>query len=462
MAHLVDIPVSTEVVRLRRRGVQITAVAPGSLAAEAGLEVGDRILKVGENRLRDVLDWRFHAGGETDVELLVEKHDGEVWELEVELDEGEDWGIEFEGIYPRQCANDCIFCFIKQNPAGARAPLFIKDEDIRLSFLHGNYTTMTSLTETEFQRIVTQRLSPQYVSVHATEPELRRYMLGRSRADDIMTTLRRLIAERIDIHAQVVLCPYINDGEALLRTVDDLAGLHPGLVSVAVVPLGMSKLHAERDKLRPVTDEWCRRVIEQMKPVQRALRQRLNTTFAFLGDEFYLRAGVRVPGPVHYGEYPQIEDGVGMVRRFETLMAKARRRGRAVPRALRSGTLATGRLFAPVLERALATLNGQLEGAFTVLPVRNGFFGEEITVAGLLTGRDVLAAAADVKGDFLVVPADALRSHDRVFLDGLHPDDVARELGRPVLDSDEFLKRAGLTETVLPLHRETYPHVPFL
>src|SRR4051812_37381624 len=185
MAHLIDIP-DSKFVMLRRSGVQIMGVEPDSLAEDVGLEAGDRLIKVGENRLRDVIDWRFYAGGETELTITVEKAGGEVWELEVEIDEGEDWGLEFETIMPRQCANDCIFCFIKQNPAGARRSLFIKDEDVRLSFLHGNYTTMTSMTDREFRRIVEQRLSPQYVSVHATEPELRRYMLGRPTPDDII------------------------------------------------------------------------------------------------------------------------------------------------------------------------------------------------------------------------------------------------------------------------------------
>lgn len=446
MAHLIDIPES-KFVTLRRGGVQITSVEPGSIADEMGLEAGDRLLKVNDDRLRDVLDWRFYAGGETEMVVSVEKTSGEVWELDVEIDEGDDWGLEFETIMPRQCANDCVFCFIKQNPVGARKSLFIKDEDIRLSFLHGNYTTMTSMTEREFRRIVEQRLSPQYVSVHATDPELRRMMLGRPKADDIVATIRRLTTEGIEVHAQIVLCPTMNDGDALEKTLRDLAALYPGVVSAAVVPLGVSALHSERDRLTPATDEWCGGIIDQVRPLQRELRRSLGTTFAFLGDEFYLRAGRSLPSARHYGEYPQIEDGVGMVRRFERRVQEAVARGGRFPKRLRRGTLATGRLFHGSLARATGEINARFGTELEPLAVTNRFFGEEITVAGLLTGSCFLAAKEHVRGEFLVVPADSLRSHDRVFLDGMALDELERELGMPVYDGDAFFAQAGLGAT---------------
>lgn len=463
MAHLIDIP-DTPIVRLRRSGVQITGVEPGSLGEAVGLEAGDRLLRVGDKKLRDVIDWRFYTGGETEVTVAVEKADGDLWDLEVELDEGEDWGLEFETMIPRQCANDCIFCFIKQNPEDARRPLFIKDEDIRLSFLHGNYTTMTSLTEAEFNRIVEQRLSPQYVSVHATDPELRRFMLGRKRPDDILATMRRLVDANIELHAQVVLCPTINDGAALEKTLRDLAAMHPGVVSAAVVPLGMSQLHAERERLVETTDAWCAEIIDMVRPWQREFRRTLGTTFAFLGDEFYLRAGRPLPSARHYGEYPQIEDGVGMIRGFRTAVARALPEAGPVPDDMRRGTLATGRLFHGTLAAAVAEANDALGTSWTATAVTNRYFGEEITVAGLLTGGDYLAARDQIVGGFLVVPADSLRSHDRIFLDGMSIEDLERELGVTVYDSDEFFASVGLSdpEAEYAPQRESYPQVPFL
>jgi putative radical SAM enzyme (TIGR03279 family) len=462
MAHEVIVP-EGNVVKLRRIGVTVTSVEPGSLAEDMGFEAGDRILKVNDRRIRDVIDWRYYTSGETDLAVAVEKADGELWDLDVEIDEGDDWGLEFETMMPRQCANDCIFCFIKQNPADARKPLFIKDEDIRLSFLHGNYTTMTSLTRAEFDRIVEQRLSPQYVSVHATDPELRRYMLGRKTPDDILGTIRRLVERGIDIHAQIVLCPGINDGEQLRRTVFELSSLHPGVVSAAIVPLGMSELHAEREKLTPATPEWCASVIDVVRPWQREFRRTIGSTFAFLGDEFYLLAGRPLPSARHYGEYPQIEDGVGMVRRFQRGLERALVDAAPLPGHLRHGTLATGRLFAGPLEQAARLVNARLDSSLCAIGVTNTYFGEEITVAGLVSGRCFLAARDRIVGDFLVIPKDALRSHDCVFIDGMHPDDLERELGIPVYDSDTFLAEAGLAdadEAYAP-PRESYPQVPF-
>jgi putative radical SAM enzyme (TIGR03279 family) len=303
---------------------------------------------------------------------------------------------------------------------------------------------MTSMTDREFRRIVEQRLSPQYVSVHATEPELRRYMLGRSTPDDIVRTLGRLVEAGIEVHAQIVLCPEINDGAALEKTVHDLAALHPGLVSAAIVPLGVSQIHTDRDKLTPATDEWCGQIIDQVRPWQKKFRRELGTTFAFLGDEFYIRAGRPLPSVRHYGEYPQIEDGVGMVRRFNRRIDDALASREPLPEHLRRGTLATGRLFHPILADAVARINERFGSELTAISVTNRFFGEEISVAGLLTGGDYAAARGAIEGDFLVIPADSLRSHDRIFLDGMSFEDLEREIGVPVYDSEEFLAEAGL------------------
>src|SRR5258707_14730833 len=256
-----EFAVTPAVTQIRRRGVEISEVVPGSLGAELELEPGDRIMRVNGRVVRDYLDFRFQSSGETDLVFDVRKHTGEDWELNIERDEAEDFGLGFEQIVPRQCANECLFCFCKGNPETARPSLFVRDEDVRLSFLYGNYTTLTSITEDEMRRVIEQRLSPQYVSVHATDLEVRAYLLGidKERAD-ISGKIRQIIDAGIEIHAQVVLCPTINDGEVLRKTIADLADLHPRVSSVAIVPLGLTR-YLDDPRLTAVTPEFCRHPI---------------------------------------------------------------------------------------------------------------------------------------------------------------------------------------------------------
>src|SRR5256714_12915918 len=264
-----EFAVTPAVNQIRRRGVTITDVLVGSIGAELELEPGDRIMRVNGRVVRDYLDFRFQSSGETEVVFEVRKHTGEDWELNIERDEAEDFGLSFEQIVPRQCANECLFCFCKGNPETARPSLFVRDEDVRLSFLYGNYTTLTSISEDEMRRVIEQRLSPQYVSVHATDLEVRAYLLGidRERAD-ISAKMRRMIDAGIEIHAQVVLCPKINDGEILRKTIHDLAGFYPHISSVAIVPLGLTR-YLKDERLTPVTAELCRRTIRERSEERR-------------------------------------------------------------------------------------------------------------------------------------------------------------------------------------------------
>lgn len=417
------------------KGVVVTAVDPFGLGSETGIEAGDRITKVNGRAIGDVIDFQFYTGSEDRVRLEVVKQSGGKIELDVEVGEGEVWGLDFEYFSPRQCANDCIFCFCNQNPKGSRESLFFKDEDTRLSFLHGNYTTMSSISKLEMDRIIEQRLSPQYVSVHATDPEVRRYLLGRKRPDDVLAKMRYLAEHDVDLHAQIVLCPDINDGDVLRRTVFDLAELHPRLSSVAIVPVVFTKLHNYYDRLTVVTDQFCRELIKEVRSWQHEFRGRFGTTFAFLADEFYLRAGVPLPGRSHYGDYPQIEDGVGMVRRFVTDAKKTLSRGslnlEVSPKSLH-GTVATGELFYPILSPYVNELNEKFKTKLKVIDVRNMFFGEEVTVAGLLSGSDLLRARPQIAGDFLIVPEQACLKSGHVFLDDLTIENLESELGIPV------------------------------
>src|SRR6476660_1670020 len=273
-----EFAVAPAVTSIRRRGVEIAEVSPASLGFELELESGDRIIKVNGRPVRDYLDFRFQTAGETELVLEVRKSTGEDWELQIERGEGEDFGLSFEQIVPRQCANECIFCFCKGNPEDARPSLFIRDEDIRLSFLYGNYTTLTSLTDDEMKRIVEQRLSPQYVSVHATDLKTRAYLLGvdESRAD-ISDKLKFLLDNDIEIHAQVVLCPEINDGVVLEKTLRDLALHYPKVISTAVVPVALTRYNTD-ERLTRVTSEFCRATIRQVDKLQKDFRTTLGTT----------------------------------------------------------------------------------------------------------------------------------------------------------------------------------------
>ena len=461
-----EFAVTPAVTQLRRPGVTIEAVKQESIADQVGLGAGDRIVRVNGRPVRDYLDFRFQTSGETEMILIVKKSDGETWEVDIERDEGEDLGIDFEQIIPRQCANECIFCFCKGNPEDARPSLFVRDEDIRLSFLYGNYTTMTSITADEMNRIIEQRLSPQYVSVHATDLKTRAYLLGVEEPKaDISDKLDRLLASGIKIHAQVVLCPGINDGEQLQKTLRDLAGRHPGVVSTAVVPVALT-LYNTDERLTKVTSAFCRRTIEEVGLLQEEFRASLGTTFAFLGDEIYLKAGVPVPSREHYGDYPQIEDGVGMIRSFENeferflgslagggpagfamesvnvrtheiaALPKAVAGSPAFKKGSLRGTIMTGEMFAPVLSGQIAKLNEQTGSRLTVAAVPNTYFGGDVSVAGLLTGQDVMAAKDLIEGDFLVIPGHIIKSDEPILLDGMSFGDLKARLDVPVYDLD--------------------------
>jgi putative radical SAM enzyme (TIGR03279 family) len=430
-----EFAVAPAVATIRRRGVEICDVTPESLGAELELEPGDRIIRINGRVVRDYLDFRFQTAGETELELEVKKSSGELWALQVERMESEDFGLTFEAIVPRQCANECIFCFCKGNPADARPSLFVRDEDIRLSFLYGNYTTLTSITDDEMRRIIEQRLSPQYISVHATDLDVRAQLLGVSKERaDISSKLTQLLDAGISVHAQVVLCPEINDGEVLRKTINDLAAEFPRISSVAIVPLGLTRYNTD-PRLTPVTPEFCRRTIKQVRSIQRELRSRLGTTFAYLGDEVYLKAGVRIPGRRHYGSYPQIEDGIGMVRSFES--AFDRILGRLDQRPLSNpakvhGTIFTGTLFAPVLQKKFDELNDRFDTRLHVEGVENKYFGGDVSVAGLLSGGDMIAAREKIRGDFLILPKTVLKSDEDIMLDGTRLDELRDNFRLPI------------------------------
>ncbi len=456
-----EFAVTPAVTQARRPGVTIDSIEPKSLGEELGLEAGDRIVKVNGRNVRDYLDFRFQTSGEVLLTFLVRKHNGETWELDLERDEGEDFGLNFEQIVPRQCANECLFCFCKGNPEDARPSLFVRDEDIRLSFLYGNYTTLSSVTDDELNRIIEQRLSPQYVSVHATDVSTRAKLLGvDEKRADISDKVRFLLDNQIEIHAQVVLCPGINDGAQLEKTLRDLAVDFPGVVSVAVVPVALTRFNND-ERLTRVTSEFCQQAIYQVSQLQKEFHNSFGTNFVFLGDEIYLKAGAEIPTQEEYGDYPQIEDGVGMIRSFlnefsqlidelngekvkgnvaqsvdlrtnvAAVTPHSNEEKRAFPKSL-NGTLITGEMFAPILQKEILKVNELIDGELKVVPIPNTYFGGDVSVAGLISGQDIIAAKESFEGEFLIIPEQIIKSDEPILIDGFAYLALEAQLPMPV------------------------------
>ena len=414
-------------------GVVVAAVRRRSLAAAAGLRRGDRIVAINGTPLRDAIDFQFHAA-EDRLRLTVER-DAEARRVQVTR-RGGDLGVELVPPRPRDiatCANKCVFCFIHQNPRGLRKSLYVKDDDFRLSFLHGNYITLSDLDDAALERIETQRLSPLYVSVHATDPELRHALLGRPRhGAEILPRMERLARAGIRMHAQIVLCPEWNDGAHLERTITDLHRLHPHVTTAAIVPVGLTRHRERLPHLRLLRADEARALITTVERWQRRFLDALGTRFVFLADEVYLKADVPLPDADAYEGFPVAEDGIGLVRRFEDELERALPRVRPVT-SRRVVTVVTGALYGPRLARLLEPLASRGVAA-QVVAVPNDFFGRTISVAGLLTGQDIQRhlAGLDRLGDEVLVPAVAVRDGDGVLLDDATPADLARDLGVPV------------------------------
>jgi putative radical SAM enzyme (TIGR03279 family) len=425
-------------------GVVVAVVRPRTAAAAAGLEAGDRIMAINARPLRDAIDFQFY-GGDDRLELSVERQ-GRRRALRLLRRAGADLGVELQAPRPAEiatCANKCVFCFIHQLPRGMRRSLYVKDDDFRLSFLHGNYITLSDLDEAALARIIEQRLSPLYVSVHATDPALRWELLGKPRhSAEILPRLERLAKAGIRMHAQIVLCPGLNDGAHLERTVRELAPLHPQIATTAIVPVGLTRHRERLPQLHTLRADEAQALVATVQAWQASFLPTLGSRFVFLGDEVYLQAGHPLPAAEDYEGFLVAEDGIGLVRRFEDDLARVATRTRATTMGRRV-TVVSGTLYGPRLAARLASL----APAARVISVPNEFFGGTVAVAGLLTGQDIqrhLVGAGDL-GEAVLVPAVALRDGEGVFLDDLTPVDLSRALGVsvvPVEPSARALARA--------------------
>ncbi len=419
----------------------IASVEPGSIAEELELEAGDILLEINGNKIEDVFDYHYLMNEEY-VELLIRKADGEEWELEIEKEFEEDLGVSFEnGMMDdyRHCTNKCIFCFIDQMPPGMRETLYFKDDDTRLSFLQGNYVTLTNLKEKDVEKIIKYKLSPINISFQTTNPELRCKMLHNRFAGDSLKIVDRLVEAGITINGQIVLCKNWNDGEELERSMSDLYQYLPNLQSVSVVPVGLSKFREGLEPLESFTKEDAKRVLAQIEEWQKKAYAEYGLHFIHASDEWYLLAEEELPEEESYDGYLQLENGVGMLRLLETEFhdALAMKDGDEISREV---SIATGKLAAPFLRKFMKELQIKYPNTkVNVYDITNEFFGEKITVAGLITGQDLKKQLKEVDlGEKLLLPCHMLRSGEDVFLDDVTVSELSEYLQIPIeiVDSD--------------------------
>jgi putative radical SAM enzyme (TIGR03279 family) len=403
-------------------GVVIESVSEDSPAAKAGIMVGDALISINGHNITDVIDMIFH-GSDPHGKLLVRRGNKTLSiEVNANIEDGISSGIALKHMKVKTCRNNCIFCFVSQLPKGLRKTLYVKDEDYRLSFLYGNYMTLTNLTDEDKKRIVKQRLSPIYVSVHSTDIEVRNAMLGNAKAPDVMKELKYFASKRIRMHTQIVLCPGYNDGKNLTKTISDLYKFYPYIMSVAVVPVGLTS-HRKK-ALMPVDKESASSALGIIHKFQQRFRKKHGDSFVYGADELYIKAEAEFPKVETYGEFPQIENGVGMVVLFMHDARKVK-----IPAALKDFksrfVTFTGVSFYPYLSKFIDRL---VKAGIDIeaVPVENAFFGKSVTVTGLLTGRDVMKSLSGMtkKNDILLIPDVVMREGDNIFLDDVSLKDI--------------------------------------
>lgn len=421
---------------------KVKSVEVGSIAEEVEIQPGDQLISVNGHKIEDIIDFMFLMA-ETNVVLEVEKYDGELWEIEIDKDPDEDLGITFENPIideAKRCSNNCVFCFIDQLPQGMRETLYFKDDDSRLSFLQGNFVTLTNMSEEKIKRIVDYKISPINVSVHTTNPDLRVKMLGNRFAGKIMDQLKNLTSHGIVVNAQIVLCPGYNDGPELEKTIRDLETLGENLNSVAVVPIGLTK---HRDNL-PVMEAFERQsaqgVVDQIENLQKEIYLKRKSNFVFIADEFYIKADRDFPSYESYEGFLQFEDGVGMLRKLidEVKWVVEAPKAEMSPDFKRRVAIVTGRAAGPFIKTLARDLENAFEGLIIdVFEVINDFFGHRITVSGLLTGKDIMAQVdLDEDVECILMPINMFRADETVMLDDIYVSDIEAYFNKPVVIVD--------------------------
>lgn len=411
----------------------ITHVQPGSIADRLGLRAGDVLLTIAGEPVIDQIDYQALTA-QRSFGMELRRADGTTASVHVRKEDWEPLGITLDQTIvsrPRPCANHCIFCFIDQMPPGMRDTLYIKDDDWRLSLMMGNYITMTNISEQELDRIIRRRVSPLYISVHTTDPELRCRMLRNRNAGQIMDRLRLLAKNGLRFHCQIVMCPGWNDGEALARTLEDLRSLFPYAQSVALVPIGLTKFREGLAKIDPYNRETATEVVEMARELQARFLRELGTRFVFPSDEFYCLSRLPLPSDDEYEDYPQIENGVGMLRMFETDLAFAAEDYPVEETPPRRLVIACGTSVAPYMQTWCDRFAPR-GTTVRVQPIINHFFGDSVTVSGLITGQDLMDQLKDADCDEILIVRDMIRNEGDLFLDNTTVEEVRRSLPAPL------------------------------
>ena len=437
--------------------MKIITIDQASTGLECGLQPGDEVLSINGAPVRDIIDYRFLTAEEA-IEMEVRRGNEQII-FEIEKDTDDSLGLNFEPLKIRRCGNDCIFCFVDQNPQNMRSTMYFRDEDFRLSFLSGHYVTLSNMSRADLERIVRQRLTPLFISVHATEPEMRKFLLGIKFDDRLLDKFDYLTQNGIELHTQIVLCPELNDGDVLRRTLSDLERYYPHLRSVAVVPVGLTRHREGLTAIKPVTKAYAKNFLRIADDYAAEFHQRLGMNFVYPSDEFYLMAGEPIPSASRYDAFEQMENGVGMLRDlvddFQERQVKRlpKRLGQPTKVTLVSATLAGGFIAENILPRLEQIKNFSPE----LVVVTNKFYGDTIRVSGLLTGQDIFAALKDRDlGAAVFLPKSCLNDK-QIFLDDWKLSDLQEKLGVPIvpLKNDfsgifEFLKTGKITVVEAP------------
>jgi len=415
---------------------RIDQIKNGSIGEEAGLQKGDRLIKINGKEVKDILDYIYLINDEY-LLVEVEKHDGEMWEIEIEKDYDEDLGLVF--VSPTmndimRCHNKCLFCFVDQMPEGMRSSLYVKDDDYRLSVLHGNFATFTNLDEKDIDRIIDLHISPINISVHATDPELRIRMMGNKRAGSIMKQLKILSDHKISMNGQIVLCPGINDGKALENTLNDLEVVFPHMQSIAIVPVGLTKFRKGLYKLDKVDKAKANDAIELVESKQAEYRKKFGKAFVHLSDEFYIIAEKEFPDYDDYEGFLQLENGVGIARKFERQIIDAL--GKRLTESIGSLNIAivTGVLSYDFILNMAKIIERNIDGlSIEVIKIKNEYFGEEITVAGLISGKDLSREINKIKAKTVLVPGVMIKEGTKLTVDDFDIEEIGKSLMKEII-----------------------------